>query len=272
MNTPDQYTVIGNPIAHSKSPMIHQAFARQTDQHMTYSQTLGCLTHFAEDVRVFIDAGGKGLNVTVPFKQQAFDLADTLSTQAEAAGAVNTLSVQADGTLFGDNTDGVGLVRDLQHNHGIALADKHILLIGAGGAARGVLHPLLACQPASIRIANRNPDKAQALAQLVATPQVIGCGLSEIPAQPFDLLINATAASLQGQIPAIPASAVGADSQAYDMLYSPEPTAFMRWASQQGARQVMDGLGMLVEQAAASFYQWRGVRPDTAPVLANMTR
>ena len=222
MKTPDQYTVIGNPIKHSKSPMIHQAFARQTNQDITYTRTLGHTEHFAKDVRTFIAAGGKGLNVTVPFKQQAFDLADSLSTQAEAAGAVNTLSVQPDGSLFGDNTDGIGLVQDLQRNHGIPLANKHILLIGAGGAARGVLQPILDCHPASLWIANRNPDKAHALATLARTPNVSGCGLHDVPQQPFDLLINATAASLHGQVPAIPLSTIGPQSQAYDMLYSQE--------------------------------------------------
>ena len=272
MHTPDQYTVIGNPIKHSQSPMIHQAFADQTGHAITYTRTLGRTEHFAEDVRAFIAAGGKGLNVTVPFKQLAFDLADTLSPHAEAAGAVNTLSVQPDGTLFGDNTDGIGLVQDLQHNHGIPLAGKHILLIGAGGAARGVLSPLLASQPASIRILNRNPDKARSLVALAGMPNVTGGGLSEVPDRPFDLLINATAASLHGQVPAIPVSTIGHLSQAYDMLYSQQPTAFMQWATEQGAAKVMDGFGMLVEQAAAAFYLWRGIKPDTAPVLANMPR
>lgn len=263
----DAYTVIGHPIDHSKSPIIHQAFAQQTQQSMTYSRTLGRIDHFAEDVYHFIAAGGKGLNVTVPFKTEAYALADTLGPEAQAAAAVNTLTVQPDGTLRGDNTDGTGLVHDL-HYHGVALRDQRILMLGAGGAAYGILHPLLNCEPASITIANRNAGKAHTLAARAATARVSGCGLAEIPAEPYDVIINATAAGLNDQVPTIPMQTIGSHSRVYDLLYSDQPTAFMRWATDLGAAQVLDGLGMLVEQAAAAFYQWRGVQPDTTEVRA----
>ncbi len=271
ISQPDRYAVIGNPIAHSQSPVIHQAFADQTGQHITYDRILSQPGQFADTVRAFVTAGGKGLNVTVPFKEQAHDLADTLSDRARTAGAVNTLLVRPDNTLHGDNTDGIGLVRDLQHNHGIHLAGLRILILGAGGATRGILHPILTCQPAQLTIANRSPDKACALADSTGYAQVLGSGLDEIPAAPFDVIIHATAAGLSGQTPTIPTATIAAHTRAYDLLYSKQPTPFLRWAAQQGAAQTIDGLGMLVEQAAAAFYAWRGMKPDTAPVSARLS-
>ncbi len=268
---PDRYAVIGNPVAHSQSPVIHQAFADQTGQHITYERILSQPDQFTDTVRAFVATGGKGLNVTVPFKQQAHDLADTLSERARAAGAVNTLLIRPDRTLHGENTDGIGLVCDLQHNHGIHLTGLRILILGAGGATRGILHPILACQPAQLIIANRSPDKAGTLARAAGSTRVLGTSLDEIPAEPFDLIIHATAAGLSGRAPAIPAATIAAHTQVYDLLYNKQPTPFLRWAAQQGAAQATDGLGMLVEQAAAAFYAWRGIQPDTAPVLARLS-
>ncbi len=265
----DRYAVMGNPIAHSKSPRIHRLFAEQTGQDISYEAILVPEDGFVEAVRAFREAGGCGLNVTVPFKQEAWRLAEQRSDRAETAGAVNTLYWDEAGRLNGDNTDGVGLVRDLKANHGLALAGIRILLIGAGGAARGVLGPLLAERPAELFIANRTVARAEALARdFAAEGPVQGGGFDTIPAGPFDLLINATAAGLGGEVPPVPPTAVGPGTFCYDMMYGDEPTAFVRWAREAGAGQAVDGLGMLVEQAAESFLIWRGVRPATAPVIA----
>ncbi|MDH3979473.1 MAG: shikimate dehydrogenase [Gammaproteobacteria bacterium] len=264
----DHYAVMGSPVAHSKSPRIHSLFAAQTDQALDYSAILVEPGTFNAAVADFVSRGGKGLNITVPLKQEAWQLASTRSTRAEHAGAVNTLVLDPSGAHFGDNTDGVGLVHDLCSNHGITLKGKRLLLLGAGGAARGVIEPLLQEQPALLVIANRTADKAVALAQHFCTlGHIEGCGLDDVTGQTFDLIINATAASLSGAVPAIAGSVVTPDTCCYDMMYGSEPTAFMAWAQVQGAQQVMDGLGMLVEQAAESFYLWRKVRPDTAPVI-----
>ena len=265
----DHYAVMGNPIAHSKSPRIHTLFAGQTGEDLDYRAILVELDGFAAAVGDFVAAGGRGLNITVPFKEQAWKLAATRSPRAELAGAVNTLSVGGDGSLSGDNTDGAGLVRDLLANHDATLAGKRLLLLGAGGAARGVLGPLLNEKPALLVIANRTASKAVELARLFCElGRVEGCGLDDVAGQPFDILINATAASLAGEVPAIADDTVTPESWCYDMMYGDKPTAFMEWSHAQGAAHVMDGLGMLVEQAAESFYIWRGVRPDTAPVIA----
>jgi shikimate dehydrogenase len=265
----DQYAVMGNPIAHSKSPRIHSLFASQTGQAIEYTAILVEPGMFAGAVAEFVKHGGKGLNITVPFKEQAWQLASKRSARAEHAGAVNTLLLDPSGAHYGDNTDGVGLVRDLRDNHGVAVQDKRLLLLGAGGAARGVVEPLLQEQPALLVIANRTADRALELARHFCTlGHVEGCGLDDVAGQNFDLIINATAASLSGQVPAITGSVITPQSMCYDMMYGSEPTAFMNWASAHGAQQVMDGLGMLVEQAAESFYLWRKVRPDTAPVIA----
>ena len=264
----DHYAVMGNPIAHSKSPRIHTLFAEQTGEQLDYRAILVELDGFAEAVDAFREEGGKGLNITVPFKEQAWSLASVRSTRAELAGAVNTLSLDQNGELRGDNTDGAGLVRDLLNNHGAVLAGRRILLLGAGGAARGVIGPLLDEQPALLVIANRTAAKAVELARLFCTQgHIEGCGLDAVAGQPFDVIINATAASLSGEVPAISGDTVTPDCWCYDMMYGDKPTAFMEWARAQGATHAIDGLGMLVEQAAESFYIWRNVRPDTAPVI-----
>ena len=264
----DHYAVMGNPIAHSKSPRIHALFAEQTGEALEYRAILVEPDGFTAAVEAFRDSGGKGLNITVPFKQQAWSLATVRSTRAELAGAVNTLSIGPDGELSGDNTDGAGLVRDLLHNHRARLAAQRILLLGAGGAARGVLAPLLAEKPDLLVIANRTAAKAVELAHLFCElGHTEGCGLDGVAGQPFDIIINPTAASLSGDVPAIAGDTVTPETWCYDMMYGDRPTAFMEWARAQGATRVADGLGMLVEQAAESFYIWRQVRPDTAPVI-----
>ncbi|MGB5179422.1 MAG: shikimate dehydrogenase [Gammaproteobacteria bacterium] len=269
----DRYAVMGNPVAHSKSPRIHTLFARQTGQQLQYEAIQVESGSLAAAVDDFLTAGGKGLNITVPLKQEAWSLAQTRSGRAERAGAVNTLLLDQSGKHFGDNTDGAGLVRDLLHNHGITLQQKRIMLVGAGGAARGVIEPLLQEKPSLLVIANRTPEKAVELARLFCDlGHIEGCGLDDVAGQSFDLIINATAASLAGQVPALPDSVVTTDSCCYDMMYGDKPTAFMDWAQQRGVARCLDGLGMLVEQAAESFYLWRNVRPDTRPVIQEMRR
>ena len=266
---PDQYAVMGNPIAHSKSPHIHALFAAQTGQNLEYRAILVEPGGFAAAARAFRAAGGKGLNVTVPFKQDAWVFADILSARAERAGAVNTLIFDSTG-VRGDNTDGPGLVRDLTVNHGYALAGRRILLLGAGGAARGVLQPLLLEQPAQLVIANRTPGKALELSlRFSDLGRVSGCGFAELAGRQFDLIINATAAGLSDAVPPLPERVLAADGWCYDLMYGNEPTAFVRWGQEQGATQSLDGLGMLVEQAAQSFYLWRGIWPETRPVIEN---
>ncbi len=265
----DRYAVIGNPIEHSKSPEIHAAFAAQTGQDMTYERILGDLEDFEGDVADFFAAGGKGLNVTVPFKERAFRLADELSPRADTAQAVNTLIARDNGRLQGDNTDGVGLVRDLGCNHLFNFKGARILLLGAGGAARGVVQPLLDEGPAELLIANRTASRAEQLARELATlGPVSGCGLDELVGRRFDLIINATSAGLRAQVPEIPDDCLAEGGWSYDMMYASEPTAFVLWGREHGAAKALDGLGMLVEQAAESFRLWRGVMPDTAPVIA----
>ena len=269
----DRYAVIGNPIAHSKSPLIHAAFARQTGQDLVYDRILGSRDDFAGDVRRFVADGGKGLNVTVPFKEEAFALTDERTERAEAARAANTLIVLRDGRLRGDNTDGVGLVRDLCCNHRFMLAGARVLLLGAGGASRGVLRPLLAERPAALVIGNRTAAKAVELAAAAAgLGPVEGCGLAELAGRRFDLVVNGTAAGLQGEVPAIPDDCLADGGWVYDMMYGAEPTAFVRWGLAHGAAKSLDGLGMLVEQAAESFFRWRGVYPDTGPVIDALRR
>jgi len=264
----DCYAVMGNPIAHSLSPRIHHLFARQTGQSLSYDALLVEADGFAHAVAAFLIAGGKGLNVTVPFKQEAYELADELSPRAQRAGAVNTLLIHDDGTLLGDNTDGVGLVRDLTRNLNLTLSGKQILLLGAGGAARGVLAPLLEQKPARLLIANRTPERAKQLANSFSDLGAVkGCGFQALSGPGFDIVINATAAGLQGQVPDLPGDVIDPHSCCYDMMYGSLPTAFMHYAQQHGAQRTFDGLGMLVEQAAESFLIWRGLRPDTGPVI-----
>lgn len=264
----DRYAVVGNPIAHSKSPIIHQLFAEQTGQTLSYEKILIELVAFDEDVSGFFALGGKGLNVTVPFKEQAFRYADTLTDRARLAGAVNTLALEPDGTVLGDNTDGAGLVADLL-GQGWNLADTRILILGAGGAVRGIVGPLLEQKPQAIVIANRTPEKAVAIAELFPAKPVTACGYAELQGQ-FDVIINGTSASLSGELPPLPERITAANSAAYDLMYAAEPTAFLRWAAEQGVEKRLDGLGMLVEQAAEAFYLWRGVRPETAPVVTKL--
>jgi shikimate dehydrogenase len=264
----DRYAVMGNPIAHSKSPQIHKCFAEQTGQQMHYDAILVERGNFPRAVADFHAHDGKGLNITVPFKLDARALAELCSPRAELAGSVNTFLWQEDGKLFGDNTDGAGLIRDLMVNHGIRIADMDILLLGAGGAARGVLYPLLEQRPLQLVIANRTPDKAVSLAsEFSAYGPVFGGGFKDVTEETFDLVINATAASLAGDVPPIPDRALRAGGCCYDMMYASEPTAFLRWGRRHGAGLAVDGLGMLVEQAAESFFLWRGLRPQTAPVI-----
>jgi shikimate dehydrogenase len=264
---PDLYAVMGNPIAHSKSPRIHALFAAQTRQRMSYEAMLVELGGFEQALGNFQAHGGKGCNVTLPFKEEAWRLMDARSERAEAAGAVNTVVFRPDGSRYGDNTDGVGLVRDLKDNHGVALAGRRLLILGAGGAVRGVLGPLLAEQPASVVIANRTVPRATELARAFAAQGAVrAAGFEALAGECFDVVINGTSASLQGELPPLPAGLLAPHAWCYDMMYGAQPTVFMQWAAAQGAHAI-DGLGMLVEQAAESFALWRGVHPDTAPVI-----
>jgi shikimate dehydrogenase len=265
----DRYAVFGNPIAHSKSPHIHALFAAQTGQDLSYEAILAPLEDFAGTVNAFIAAGGRGANVTVPFKEAAFRFATALTPRAQAAGAVNTLSF-SDGRIVGDNTDGAGLVRDILHNLNVPLAGRRILLLGAGGAARGVILPLMEQHPAQLFIVNRTAEKA---AQLAETFAIAGGGggyeALALSGQSFDVVINATSAGLTDAVLPLPTSAFAPGCLAYEMLYGRE-TVFMAQAREAGCR-VADGLGMLIEQAAEAFAVWRGIRPDTAPLFAALT-
>jgi len=266
----DIYAVVGNPINHSKSPRIHSLFAAQTGEAVEYTAIQAPLDGFGQTVTSFFARGGKGLNVTVPFKEQAWQLADAGSSRAEKAGAANTLYLDEQDRLVADNTDGVGLVTDLVVNADVKLAGRRILVLGAGGAARGVLGPLLSERPVALTIANRTVAKAGALVSLFRD-EAEGIALDatgfEQVAGPFDVIINGTSASLQGDLPPIPDSLITAETVVYDMMYAAGDTAFNAWARSLGAGRIMDGLGMLVEQAAESFRIWRGVKPDTAPVI-----
>ena len=266
----DKYAVIGNPIAHSKSPYIHQMFAQQAGEEIMYETLLSATDEFAETVNAFRKGSGKGLNVTVPFKQEAFELADELSDYAKRAGAVNTLVFREDGSIYGTNTDGIGIVRDLVENHESQITGKCVLILGAGGAVRGVLQPILQQRPSAVFIANRTPERATELANdmqdLAEDCQLTGAGFADIEGE-YDLIINGTAASLQGIMPPIPESCLATGVHCYDMMYGGRPTAFENWCEDNGAAKVMNGLGMLVEQAAESFSIWRGKMPATKPVL-----
>ncbi len=263
----DRYAVIGNPIAHSKSPNIHAEFAKLTRQTLIYSAELVETGQVQQFINTFKNNNGKGLNVTVPFKQDAFELATELTPRAQRAGAVNTLSLQND-IIKGDTTDGIGLLNDLRHNHKQILKNKRILVLGAGGAVRGVLEPLLLESPDALVIANRTVSKAQQLADDFSSfGNISACGFSDLKNQHFDLIINGTSASLSGDLPPLPDNIFSKHGTAYDMMYAKEPTVFMQWAQQQGAENIFDGLGMLVEQAAESFFIWRGVRPETQSVI-----
>lgn len=266
----DKYAVVGNPISHSKSPLIHAAFAKQTDQDLVYEKLEAPLDDFTGTVDSFFkQAKGKGLNVTVPFKEQAWQMCVHRSERAELAGAVNTLYLDSEGSLCGDNTDGFGLVADLKRNQA-KLSSARVLVVGAGGAVRGVLQPILAEDPAEVVICNRTFAKAESLAQLFSSlGRVSACGFDDVSGE-FDLVINGTSASLSGELPPIPASIFKDSSVAYDMMYGKDETVFNQWARESGAKLTIDGLGMLVGQAAEAFNIWRQIMPEIEPVLMLM--
>ncbi|HEY7759627.1 MAG TPA: shikimate dehydrogenase [Burkholderiales bacterium] len=272
----DRYAVVGNPVAHSKSPLIHAEFARQTGQDIEYGRLLAPLDGFRAAVDAFRREGGRGLNVTLPFKLEAFALADRRSQRALDAEAANTLKFDAD-SIFADNTDGVGLLRDLEVNLRFPLAGRRVMLMGAGGAAQGTLGPLIAARPALLTIANRTLDKAQRLvARFSAAASASGTRLQAssyeaLAGRGFDLVVNATSAGLHGVLPELPGGVFASGALAYDMMYGNGLTAFLQRAQGLGAARLADGIGMLVEQAAESFLIWRGVRPHTAPVIAQLT-
>ena len=267
-DAPDQYGVAGHPVAHSWSPFIHGIFAKETGQSMVYRLYDFTPEEFRDRVVEFFQDGGRGLNVTLPHKVAAVEVANELTPRAARAQAVNTLALQGDGRLLGDNTDGTGLVRDLCDNFNVVITRRRILIIGAGGATRGVIAPLMALEPLELVIANRTAEKARALAgDFQDLGPVSGVGFAYVPGGTFDVIINATSASLSGDVPDIPVGVVGEDTVCYDMAYGKADTAFTQWAVQQGCSHALQGWGMLVEQAAESFRVWRGVRPPTGPVL-----
>lgn len=267
---PDRYAVMGHPIDHSWSPFIHGMFARQTGQNLTYRLLDVPAEKFRAAALDFFTGGGRGLNITVPHKPAAAEFVNRLTARAESAGAVNTILVESNGELMGDNTDGVGLITDLTANLGLRIAGLRILILGAGGATRGVLGPLLDARPATLTIANRTPERAAELVEEFSKPGTLSsCSFAEISdAEPWDLIINATSASLKGTVPQVSASVVSAETVCYDMAYGKGDTSFTAWARAQGAAHTAKGWGMLVEQAAESFHLWRGIRPDTRTVLA----
>lgn len=271
--TTDRYAVVGNPVEHSLSPRIHTEFARQTGQSLSYSTLLAPLDSFAATVAEFAQHGGRGLNVTVPFKLEAYELATHRTPRADRAGAVNTLSIEGNGRYGGDNTDGIGFLRDLRDNLGCDPRGRDILIVGAGGATRGLLEPLLETGPARLVIANRTVRRA---VDLVEAFQNLGpisaCGFDTLAGESFDVVINATSASLSGNLLPLAPENLNTGSVAYDLMYDAEPTPFLEWARFAGAQLTADGLGMLVEQAAESFYIWRGVHPATRPVIERVRR
>jgi len=265
----DQYAVIGNPIEHSKSPGIHLLFADQTGEHLNYEKMLADEDKFSEAVTDFFSNGGKGLNVTVPFKNDACEFVDELTGYAKNAGAVNTIYKDENGKFIGANTDGIGLLRDLKKSLRVQIVNKRILIIGAGGATQGIVEPLLNEHPSELIIANRTASKAEAIAEQFKESasnvnSVTGCALNEIPKQPYDLVLHATSAGLQGNNVELPIEIIGPNTCCYDLLYSDQDTPFMQWAKNNNAGNVVDGFGMLLEQAAEAFYIWRGQRPDTS--------
>ncbi len=266
MNNPDNYAVIGFPIHHSKSPRIHALFAEETAQNMSYLAQEVRPENFTSAVNEFFEKGGKGLNCTLPLKELAWAFATNKTPRAQAAKAVNTLILQANGQILGDNTDGVGLVTDLTRNHGVNLENKRLLILGAGGATRGILLPLLDTKPKSITIANRTLEKALQLAHDFDN-HCEACGFDALENQQFDVILNATSASLSDELPPLPENLLAENGICYDLAYSNQPTAFVRWGIAQHAYKSVDGLGMLVEQAAEAFFLWRGVRPCTHDVI-----
>ena len=264
-----RYGVVGHPVGHSRSPTIHRLFARQTDLNLTYELIDAPPESFETAVRAFGAAGGQGLNITVPHKEAALELCTEVGEAAAVAGAANTLTFTNNGFIKGDNTDGVGLVMDLTENRGLELTGKRILILGAGGAARGIIGPLLASEPAELQLANRTRERAEKLAS--QWDAVNACTFEELEAEkPFDLVINATSAGLKGEAPPFPSNIVGRETTAYDLVYSLKDTPFVVWGKQAGARQALQGWGMLVEQAAESFKIWHGTRPNTRAILAQL--
>ena len=263
-NKPDRYAVIGNPIAHSKSPDIHHLFAEQTGENISYEKILGDEQNFNKSVKKFFSVGGKGLNVTLPFKNDAYSFVDLLTDYAKHSKAVNTIIPQSNGEFLGANTDGIGLLRDLKKTLRLRLLDKSILIIGAGGAVQGIVEPLLNEKPAELLIANRTLSKAQLIANnFKSIGEIQTCSLHEIPLKPFDLVMHATSAALLDKQLELPPEIIGSQTCCYDLLYSETDTPFIQWAKDHNAQQIVDGFGMLLEQAAESFYLWRGKRPDT---------
>ncbi len=267
----DRYGVMGYPVSHSRSPLIHRLFAMQTGQDLQYELLQVSPEKLETAVRQFQRTGGKGLNITVPHKTEVANLVDQMSDRAQTALAVNTLTFKDD-EIHGDNTDGVGLLRDLTVNLGVKLDDANILILGAGGATRGIVAPLLETQPVSLRIANRSVNRADTLVeQFKDKGPVSSCRFSEVPTEPYDLVINATSASVRGEIPPYPEAVISAATFCYDLSYGLSPTPFVTWARDRGCAQAVMGWGMLVEQAAESFHIWRDVMPDTAPVLKQLS-
>jgi shikimate dehydrogenase len=262
----DKYAVFGSPINHSKSPRIHRLFAEQTNQALEYTAQEVGSELFNASVTDFFTQGGKGLNCTVPLKELAWQFAGEKTERAELAKAVNTLIKQVDGSILGDNTDGVGFVTDLTQNHGVELRNKRILILGAGGATRGIVAPLLAQQLNCLVVANRTVEKAWQLA-IEFNHSLEGCGFDSLHDQPFDVIINATSASLHDELPPLPEKLLAQDGVCYDLAYGNAPTIFVRWGQAKKAKKSLDGLGMLVEQAAEAFFLWRGVRPNTKAVI-----
>jgi shikimate dehydrogenase len=264
---PDYYAVIGNPIAHSKSPWIHAEFSRRTGQDMRYEALLAPPDGFTAAVAHFRQRGGKGMNITVPFKREAYAISHRLTKRARAAGAVNTLTF-TDDEILGDNTDGVGFMQDILVNLGFSVTAKRVLLMGAGGAARGVILPLLERAPGMLAIVNRTRGKADELRQQFSSAgNIVSGDYADIREETFDLVINATSSSLHGQLPALPTGIFARGSMAYDMVYGDGRSIFLQFAKQHGASRLADGIGMLVEQAAESFFLWRGIKPVTEPVI-----
>ncbi|MDH4050182.1 MAG: shikimate dehydrogenase [Rubrivivax sp.] len=267
----DRYAVIGHPISHSKSPLIHGAFAKQCGQDIEYTAIDAPLDGFAKTVHDFRAGGGRGANVTMPFKVQAFEMATDRLERARLAGATNVLKFEGD-RIACDNFDGVGIVNDIQRNLGMALAGRRVLMLGAGGAARGALQPFLAQRPAALVIANRDVGKAQGLAREFAVHgKLSACGYADLAGERFDVVVNATSASLTAEVPPVPPSVFGADSLAYEMVYGKGLTPFLRLARDHGVTRLADGVGMLVEQAAEAFLWWRGVRPETQQMIRAIT-
>ena len=264
----DNYCVMGNPVTHSKSPKIHAAFAEQTGQKIFYQGIFVDKGRFKDAIKEFQDQGGKGLNITVPFKGDAWEVSDQMSHRAKRAAAVNTISFNDEGKIIGDNTDGIGLIRDLTTNHKLSIKDKNILMLGAGGAVRGIMDPLFDELPNRIVIANRTASRAEKLIDTFSDRGDISvCGFDELAGGNFDIIINGTSSSLQGDIPRLPESLINKNTCCYDLMYSETDTPFVAWAKVHGAGMALDGLGMLVEQAAESFFIWRGVRPETSKVI-----